>query len=398
MAIKNIAGQPVRKENFFERPALIRQFKNKIESGSSILISAPRRVGKNLTLCSMFTTKEWKDSIFIYLIPESVNSENEYFKRILNKIFDAEFLTPMQKISKKTYRSAKDRAERISEIGKTIKFEKESKRIFQDEFIDTIKSIDLEGRRIIFMIDEFSQAIENIIEDEGKRSAIHFLQTNRELRQGPQINQKIQFVYAGSIGLENIVSRLNAVNLVNDLDPLKVTPLNHEEAHQLMQELTENKPFDLSKANRDYILDKIQWNIPFYFQLAVMEISNLLLDDEGETKPGKKRVTKNVIDHAFSRMLEHRNHFEHWEKRLRKAFKKEDYTFAKEVLNLISDKENIESVEIMNLAQKFNIPGSYKDIVNSLVYDGYINNNDDPRIYRFNSPLLKMWWWKNVAH
>ena len=169
----------------------------------------------------------------------------------------------MQKISKKTYQSIKDRMERISEIGKTIKFDKESKRIFCDEFIDIIRSIDLEGRRIIFMTDEFSQAIENIIEDEGKRSAIHFLQTNRELRQDPQINQKIQ------------------------------------------------------------------WNIPFYFQLAVMEISNLLLDDEGETKSGKKRVTKKVIDHAFSRMLEHRNHFEHWEKRLRKAFKKEDYTFAK---------------------------------------------------------------------
>jgi hypothetical protein len=397
MAIKNIAGQPVRKENFFERPALIRQFKNKIDSGSSILISAPRRVGKTSLMLHVHD-KGMEGLYFIYLITESVNSENEYFKRILNKIFDTEFLTPMQKISKKTYQSIKDRMERIREIGKTIKFDKESKRIFYDEFIDIIRSIELEGRRIIFMIDEFSQTIENIIEDEGERSAIHFLQTNRELRQDPEINQKIQFVYAGSIGLENIVSRLNAVNLVNDLAPLKVTPLNHEEAHQLMQELTENKPFDLSKPNRDYILNEIQWNIPFYFQLAVMEISNLLLDDEGENKSGKKRVTKKVIDHAFSRMLEQRNHFEHWEKRLRKAFKKEDYNFSKEVLNLISDKENIESVEIMNLAQKFNIPGSYKDIVNSLVYDGYINNNDDPRIYRFNSPLLKMWWWKNVAH
>lgn len=397
MAMKNIAGQPVRKENFFRRPALIRQFHNKIDSGSSILISAPRRVGKTSLMLHVHD-KGMEGFYFIYDITESVNSENEYFKRILNKIFDTEFLTRMQKISKKTYRSAKDRAERIREIGKTIIFDKESKRIFRDEFIDTIKSIDLEGRRIIFMIDEFSQTLENIIEDEGARSAIHFLQTNRELRQDPEINQKIQFVYAGSIGLENIVSRLNAVNLVNDLDPLKVTPLNQQEAHQLMQELTENKPFDLSKANRDYILDKIQWYIPFYFQMAVMEISNLFNDYDGGPKSGKKSVAKKVIDHAFSRMLEQRNHFEHWEKRLRKAFKKEDYTFAKEVLNHISDKGNIESVEIINLAQKFNIPGSYKDIVNSLVYDGYINNNDDPRIYRFNSPLLKMWWWKNVAH
>ena len=40
MAMKNIAGLPVRGENFLERPVLIDQFYRKIESGSSILISA----------------------------------------------------------------------------------------------------------------------------------------------------------------------------------------------------------------------------------------------------------------------------------------------------------------------------------------------------------------------
>ncbi|MCX6584380.1 MAG: hypothetical protein NT166_29770 [Candidatus Aminicenantes bacterium] len=35
MAIKNIAGQPVRGENFFERPALVREFQQKISRGGS---------------------------------------------------------------------------------------------------------------------------------------------------------------------------------------------------------------------------------------------------------------------------------------------------------------------------------------------------------------------------
>jgi hypothetical protein len=65
---------------------------------------------------------------------------------------------------------------------------------------------------------------------------------------------------------------------------------------------------------------------------------------------------------------------------------------------LISQKENINMDEISNLAQKFNVVEGYREIVNALVYDGYINNNEDHRVYRFNSPLLKMWWWKNVAY
>jgi hypothetical protein len=97
-------------------------------------------------------------------------------------------------------------------------------------------------------------------------------------------------------------------------------------------------------------------------------------------------------------MLELRNCFEHWHTRLRKAFKKKEYSFAKELLNGISHSENITGEEIFNLGQKLNVTGTYKDIVNSLVYDGYINNNDNPRVYRFNSPLLKMWWRKNVAN
>jgi hypothetical protein len=272
---------------------LIRRFHSKIESGSSILISAPRKVGKT-SLMFYFYDNPIKGHYFIYLITESVKSKNEYFNRILEKIFHTEFLTSIQKFSKKAYQTLKDKMSRIVELGKTIKFDKESKRDFREEFIDIIRSIDLKGQKVILLIDEFSQIVENIIKCEGERSAIHFLQANRELRQDPEISQKVQFVYTGSIGLENIVSRLNVVNLVNDLDPLKVTPLNHEEAHQLIQRLTENKPFVLSKSNRDYILDKIQWYIPFYIQLAVWEISNFLLDDEVETKPGKQRVTKKV--------------------------------------------------------------------------------------------------------
>lgn len=398
MSMKNIAGQPVREENFFERPVLVRKFEQHIRDGSHILIAGPRRVGKTSLMLHM-KDRGTEGCHFIYLSTESVNNENEFFKRLLHKVLDTEFFTSFQKFSKKAFKTLKDRAGRVSEIGSSVKFDKESTFDFKQEFIDTLKEIELEGHNIVLMIDEFAQTLENIIEDEGNRAAVHFLQSSREIRQDSEISKKALFVYAGSIGLENIAARLNALNLLNDPARLKVGPLSPDEAHTLIRELTGNSSFTLSKSNREDILERTQWLIPFYIQLAVFELSDIFLETAAGEEPGKKkRVTKKIMDEAYARMLEHRASFEHWSTRLRKAFKKEEYNFAKGVLNLVAEKETVDKNEITNLAHKYETVDMSTDIINSLVYDGYINNHDDPTVYRFNSPLLRTWWWKNVAY
>jgi len=97
-------------------------------------------------------------------------------------------------------------------------------------------------------------------------------------------------------------------------------------------------------------------------------------------------------------MLELRTCFEHWHTRLRKAFKGSEYTFAKELLNHISRHESIEVSRLIDLAAQFKTGEHYREIINALVYDGYISKSGEPGVYRFNSPLLKMWWFKNVAY
>ncbi|NIO86772.1 MAG: ATP-binding protein [Candidatus Aminicenantes bacterium] len=391
MPIKNITGQAVRGENFFKRPLLVHQLWRKVESGSSILIAAPRRIGKTSLLYHIHDNPK-KGYYLIYLITESVNSEKEYYKKILNKILESSFLNTFRKFSKKANQVLRDRIMRITEIGKTVKFDSESQIDYREEFIHLIKSLDLKGERIIFMIDEFPQTLENIIEDDDSRTAIHFLQGNREIRQDPEINNKLQFIYTGSIGLENIVNRLNSIHLINDLDTLRVPPLTKAESHELMQRILETMPFELSKTMREFILDKIEWLTPFYIQLALQEICHR--HDEIEVR----KVTKKMIDQAFREMLELRGFFEHWHTRLRKAYKRDEYKFAKELLNYISNNEKTTSEEIRNLSQKFDLNDFYKDIVNSLIYDGYINNEIESHVYCFNSPLLKLWWRKNVAN
>nr|MDC2856388.1 hypothetical protein [Ningiella sp. W23] len=56
-------------------------------------------------------------------------------------------------------------------------------------------------------------------------------------------------------------------------------------------------------------------------------------------------------------------------------------------------------LDIMDVASKHDLnDNEAKDCLHSLIYDGYINNNDDNKTYQFNSPILRMWWNKNVAN
>ena len=218
------------------------------------------------------------------------------------------------------------------------------------------------------------------------------MQSNRELRQDSEIHKNVQFIYTGSIGLENVVSKLNLVSTINDLATLKIPPLKQSEAKKLIVQLLENVEFDLSDSLIDYILQEIEWLIPFYIQLVVDELRNIHREDRLE------QIGEATVDRAISGMLEQRNHFEHWHTRLRASTKGHEYNFAKELLNLTSENATIHTNEVLDLAVKYGLAETYKDLVNSLVYDGYINNNDDARIYRYNSPILKMWWRQNVAN
>lgn len=242
------------------------------------------------------------------------------------------------------------------------------------------------------MIDEFPQTLASINKDENENAGIQFLQSNRELRQDPEISKNVQFIYTGSIGLENIVSKLNAVNTINDLTRLYVPPLKKEEAKQLIKLLLENVEFDLSENLIENVLLKIEWLIPFYIQLVIDELKNLHRDEHLE------QISEDTVHQAFEEILEQRQHLEHWHTRLRASVKGNEYNFAKELLNIASEYETISSNEINDLAIKHQIENTYIDIVNSLEYDGYINNNGDVKFYRYNSPILRMWWRKDVAN
>ncbi len=381
-------GPPVSGENFFSRQQLVTKSWDMIESGKHILFVAPRRVGKT-SLMHFLRDKPKENYTLLFLNTESVNNKNEFFRRVLNKVLKTDFVEKSQKVL--TFLERHKPA--IKKLGwDGVEFGVNDQNDYWEMLSGILLSPQSDTQKLIIMIDEFPETLANIVNDESENAGRQFLHSNRELRQNMEEHNNVQFIYAGSIGLENIVSRLNAVNTINDLSILKIPPLNENEAKQLIKQLVENINFELSESLIEHILQKIEWFIPFYIQLIIDEIRNIHRDENPD------KITEEIVNWAFDGILEQRQHFEHWHTRIRATLESDDYNFVKELLNITSENNKIHSNEILDLAVKYKLEENYNDLFKSLVYDGYINNDDDPNIYRYNSPILRMWWRKNVAN
>lgn len=389
--MKTVIGIPARGEDFFPRPRITEEIWSKLEAGSNLLLVAPRRVGKSSILLDILDNP--KDGyIIIYEDTEPVNGANEFFKRLYNKVNDK--FGSIKKYKNKIESFTKDLLSRIEAISlKDVSVTLgESKISYKIELEKMLNDLGLGDERLIILVDEFAQTVENIIEDINESAAINFLEIKREIRLSPTLTKKVQFIYAGSIGLENIVSKFNGAKFINDLAPILISPLTTQEAKSLVKMIITGNNTALDNDAFNYLLLKIEWLIPFYFQIILDECGKILKEDLSEI------ITKDVINRAINNVLKHRNYFDNWFSRLRTAFKGKDFSFVKEVLNIASSKPTIASSEIFNLTVKYKLEDSYNNLLNTLKYDGYINNNDDPKIYRFNSPLLKEWWYRNVAN
>lgn len=382
-----IAGQAVRRENFWDRAYLMEDIFDIIETGGDILLVAPRRVGKTSLMYKILDTVGDK-YVVIYVNTEAEHTVNAFWEKLFHTLMDEDFVATLK--NKASNFLNKIKSIRISEAGfEGIKFGEAEVIDYAKAFENLLKSYDGD-KKLIIMMDEFSQTIENIIQYESSEKAEQLLKVHRDLRQNHKVSEEVTFIYAGSIGLESVVANIKSSKHINDLVSISVPPFEPKDAEKFTAHLCKSNGIEISSSDIHYILEKIEWYIPFYIQLVVQEVKRLYRRNPV--------VNEGVVDEAIEKVLQHKKDFVHWEERLG-SFSKEGKLYAKAVLNLISEHKTLQSNDIVNMGVKHELEeDDAKQIIHSLKYDGYINNNDDAKIYRFNSPMLRTWWYKNVAN
>ena len=362
--MRNIVRQPVRGEDFFERPKLIKKLKKDLEAKIPIFISGPIRSGKTSTL--LFLRDKLKGHYnFVYINAGSIKDIDVYYEKIFAELKGEDIPHPLVK---------------------AFSFDLTYPR---DNIIKLLTKYEGEKPQVI-MIDDFSSVLENIYKNVGTEKAVHFLKIDREFRSRLETSiSNVILIYTSSIDMETIADKLNTRQSISDLSSFNLLPLSCEDAEKFIQALTENTNFDLESAQVQYLCKKIQWLNPYLIQLLFYELDFIVLDKD------LTEITTPTIDEALERVLQHRDYFDKFHLHLQAFLDQQEYEFVKNVLNILSQQAQITLGRIKEIAETYGIEKQYKLIIQYLVNDGYIKK--DKNNYHFNSPLLKAWWNEQVA-
>jgi hypothetical protein len=382
-------------ENFFLRDTIVNELYEALGEGHNLLLSAPRRVGKT-SIIHFIKDNPNSEYYCVYVDTEDVSDSQTFFKTLLKAIFDIENKSKFLRTLDKTGKKLKGFFGNIDtvEVGGlfSINFnEKNDENIdFYEKFKEFLEKVDLDGRKILLMIDEFPVTIEHIRDEQGEAAAKTFLKQNRSIRQNPKLSQKINFIYTGSIGLLSVVKKLEATADINDIQTYKLRPLTLNEAIQFAQKLLKSYQIEVSENVLKYLLqEKIEWLIPFHIQLAIKEIRDL-------HRIEAKKIDKTFIDKAYNELILNGSiYLEHYRGRLSQVFNRNELALVHEILKKLGVTTSVDELELYDLAVKHQLESSFKNILLTLEYDGYIVDLGNKK-WRFYSPILKKWWSKNV--
>lgn len=394
--MKNKVGNPARGTDFFKREREVEKIVQRLADGNNLQIAAPRRVGKTSILWYLLDNKI-NGYTYVYVDTEALDNSEEFFKKLLKTILASNEINQSVKLkelfNKGIKAFSKIKSIKILGHGFDLNETKEEHNYYED-LTNLLSAIELDNsQKLVLLIDEFPQTIQNMVEaaNGNEATAKKFLQLNRDLRLNPEINERVNFIYTGSIGLNHTVASINSTAFVNDLSSVEIDALSKEDAETLLEELLLEKNITIENNAKELLLQKLEWLIPFHIQLAVQELTSLVY--------AEKHIETKHINLVFAEMIEARNnnHFEHYYSRLKSQFKGEAFSYADELLQKLANEGTLTKTQMFDLSAKFNQENNYRQILEILVYDGYIHNTGDVNTYRFNSPIVRMWWQKFIC-
>jgi hypothetical protein len=322
----------------------------------------------------------------VYIDLEGIQSQEEFLNTLISK-FDG------TKIWSQAAEAAGGFINRLFEGVKGIgpvKLDFSRLEVSQNLYTSLSDAID-HTKNTLIVIDELPLFLNIIDKEDPSHNSVGFLLNwFRSLRQVSET--KIRWIFCGSVGLHNFTGMRNLSMTINDMVSFDFDALSQDEAEGLILALSDSLDILITGKTVQYILDKIEWYIPYFIQLLFTTIKNY-----PDVKNG---ITEQMIDSAFDH-LAHTDELSTWYERLAEydGFKEG----AEMLLNALSISDNgLSRGELLDMYAQFvnepvaNVNTKFSLILGMIEHDGYIMRVSGG-IRRFHSPLLKKWWYSKFV-
>jgi hypothetical protein len=373
--IKNIIGQAVEGKNFFGRAKEITSALKLLEDGNSLILAAPRRVGKTSFARKMIekvAEKGWKGYyINLEVSPTEADFVERFLKEIKGESWWKEHMPTQFGIKTKLF---------------SLEFKKQKQNIYH-----RIEKELPHNENILIIFDELTVFFENALKDESGnfndvKCLLNWLRGLRSKK-----DTKIRWIFCSSISIEHFTHKHNLSKTINDFTRFKLDELQEDEPQRLIKALANSKKITFSDELIKHMLSKLGWNLPYFIQYYFKAIAELIADG--------KTLSENTIDEAYKNLLYTDSYFYHWTERL--VYYEDEKRYAKIILNDLSrtkkgrTKKQLYDLIFSEINDIDKIDAVFKPLLKLLETEGYIMNNEDK--YLFRSPLLRDFWFNQFG-
>ncbi|WP_130473053.1 AAA family ATPase [Candidatus Magnetaquicoccus inordinatus] len=378
----NIVGPPVQDDNFFGREQELQRINDYLRQ-HSLLLLAPRRVGKTSLLHALGTQSQAKEYRTLYLSAESIHSVADLLDKLYHRVkelLDGQYIL-------KFGHSVQNKLCSIKEIP-WIKWEPSADMPWQQRWEKLQELLADQQNPWLIMIDELPLLILRLLGSQKKAEAEWLLHSLRSLR---ITYTHTRWIFCGSISLDSVSELYQLTPSINDLYRFALGPYSEETARRLLNALSSNYQIPITEEGMQALLLRCGWLIPYYLQLLFDQLRQ-------ERSP----VTAQRVEQAFQSLLAPANkgYFSHWHDRLEIPGAGAKDRALRILAHCAEDPQGVTEQSLTQslgtgLADPESRWSSVQQLLDLLHRDGYLVA--DAERWRFRSPLLREFWLRNIV-
>lgn len=322
-------GPPVEGNDFFGREKEINYAWDLINRGISLMLAAPRRVGKSSFAKKMLTKAAGANWKYLYIDLEEVRNEEEFIRLFIEKIQEESWWQKAKaSISDNTLKILKSIQE-IEILGTSVSLDTHA---WKRNIYSQLKKLIEETGEILIVVDELTIFLNSLLKKEnGKENVEFFLNWLRSLRQITKT--KARWIFCSSVSIQNFVNTHCLSHTLNDVKSFPIDEFTSTEAKNFIKNLDIPENIVFTDKHISYILKKLSWKLPFFIQILIEKTISLIVLNA-------QILSENTINKAYQTIITE-THFDTWHQRLNDYSENKDH--AKAVLKILSQNHKGES-------------------------------------------------------